>query len=177
MGMLTKIGFMVTVKRFYKNGWLAFGDEGAKHMLKSKSGRKKGPQKSVSVDMLAIRCLHDISVRFINKENINEIYECILDAAMVITGGDKAVLRLLNPQSQRLEILAQYGFSEEFAKTFYDVEIGKILSGSALKQGKRLIISDFRKSRFLNETDCCRFFGGNCILQFDGGCWRQRDCC
>jgi PAS domain S-box-containing protein len=86
--------------------------------------------------------LHEVSTRFVRNGDTPEFLEQVLETAMAITGTDVGNIQLLNPQSGRLDVVAQRGFSQDFLDFFAHVEAGHATCGTAMAHKARVIVED-----------------------------------
>jgi PAS domain S-box-containing protein len=87
--------------------------------------------------------LHEISRQLIQEENVNALYQQILDAAVALMRSDMGSMQLLDPERRQLRLIAWKGFHPESA-AFWETVTSESSSscGSALLTGERQIVSD-----------------------------------
>lgn len=99
-----------------------------------------------SVELGAMRNLHELVHRLLDHRDIPEALGEVLDAAISITGATMGNVQLLEPESGVLSIAAQRGFSKEFLNHFRSVRIDdQSACGRALRSRERVIIEDVQQ--------------------------------
>ena len=97
--------------------------------------------------------LQQISSELIQEEQIEALYEHILEAAMAFMHAEAGSLQVYDPDRNRLHLLALKGFDPESAEFWTWVqEETKTPCGMALFQRKRVIVPDIESSEFLAGT-------------------------
>lgn len=90
------------------------------------------------------RRLQDISTRLIPAEDISLMFEELVAAAIDITKADKGTLQLLQPKTQKLQILAARGFDDSAARSFASTDRSAATScAQALRDRQRVLIRDY----------------------------------
>ena len=111
-------------------------------------------QTRVVADLKAMTLLHDIGAQCARDTyGIEGCLQHILDAAIEITGADKGDIRLLEPGSGAVTIVAQRGFDDRFL-TFFAKERDTSASacGAALKSRERVVVEDVSQSPLFAGT-------------------------
>ncbi len=107
----------------------------------------------LEADLVDANLLREISTHLIREDNVEALYEKILDAAVSIMQSDFASMQMLHPGRGQLQLLGARGFSEE-AKKFWEWVGPK--SGStcalSLQQGKRCMVADSRTDEYLARS-------------------------
>jgi PAS domain S-box-containing protein len=100
----------------------------------------------LAMDLAGMNRLQELSSRFVQQDNLQLLYEEIVDAAIAITNAEKGNIQLLDPNSETLIMVAQRGFDRPFTEFFKSVAEPASCCGTALKSGRRVIIEDVRQS-------------------------------
>ncbi|HEX5272852.1 MAG TPA: LuxR C-terminal-related transcriptional regulator [Gemmataceae bacterium] len=103
-----------------------------------------------AVELADARQLQWISSRLIEEDNIDALYEQILDAARAVLRSDMASLQAFVPDRNELLLLAQSGFEPESAGHWKRVG-STTICGRAMASGGRVIVPDL---------ECCDFPAG-----------------
>jgi signal transduction histidine kinase/ActR/RegA family two-component response regulator len=69
-------------------------------------------------DLRDTRLLHDLSVRLVSESDTQAFFDEILSAALVITNAAAGTIRLVDWETDELELLARRGFEEELVRRF-----------------------------------------------------------
>ena len=102
------------------------------------------------------RLLQAVSAKIIEKDNADDIYEVVLDAAVRIMRSDMASMQVLDENENALRLLAFRGFDPEFGKVFQFVRPETRTACSLARQlVRRVIVSD---------VETCDFFVGTTAL-------------
>jgi PAS domain S-box-containing protein len=102
-------------------------------------------QSRLVAELAAMKRLHQIGTRFALNGELGRVLEGVVDAAIAITGSDMGNIQLLD-DSGALKIVAQRGFEQPFLDFFNSVHEGQAACGTALQQGKRVIVEDIAES-------------------------------
>lgn len=102
------------------------------------------------------RRLQQISAQLIEHDNIEALYERIMDTAVSIMRSDFASMQRLYPErgaKGELRLLGHRGFSEASAATWQWVSADSAcICGEALRKGGRVIVPDFETCAFVAGT-------------------------
>lgn len=111
------------------------------------------PEEDLAAELDATKQLQEISTRLIQKEDIDTLYEEILDAVVTIMDADFARLQLRDPDRSGLELLAHRGFDETTA--LWD-RVSPDSNGPcsvALETGQRVIVPEVKTCEFMAGTE------------------------
>jgi two-component system, sensor histidine kinase len=104
---------------------------------------RKRVEAELSAQLDDMRRLHDISTRLLEAADLPKILEEVLDATIALQRADFGNVRLRDPTTGLLEIVAQRGFSARFLAHFAGIDSDDgSACGRALQQGERVIIED-----------------------------------
>jgi PAS domain S-box-containing protein len=107
-------------------------------------------QRQLVSELAATRHLHKISTQLIVADNVEALYEKILDAAEAIMRCDFASMQMFYPERGELRLLAYRGFNPAAAASWEWVRPGSGTSCSmALAAGCRSIVPDIEQSDFI----------------------------
>jgi PAS domain S-box-containing protein len=113
----------------------------------------------LSADLGTVVRLHEISTRFVQGGDLTTLLEEVLDAVMAIAGADLGAVRLHDRDRHTLRLVAQRGFSADYATRFTEVAAGDGAIGTAMVTRQRVIVEDMRTSPFFDEDARARVLG------------------
>lgn len=124
--------------------------------LKKEIAERERAQAQLEAELADTRLLQGISAEIIHEENVEALYDKIMEAAAEIMHSDFASLQMLYPKrgpNGELRLLACRGFSPE-AATFWEwVQADSECScGIALRTGQRAIVPDLERCDFMAGT-------------------------
>src|SRR5262245_48687293 len=97
--------------------------------------------------------LHQVSTLLIQEGNLDLLYSRILDAAVVLMSSDMASMQLLDPERNRLRLLAWKGFHPQSASFWEWVYLDSASTcGLALSAGSRVVVPDIETCDFMAGT-------------------------
>jgi PAS domain S-box-containing protein len=97
--------------------------------------------------------LHKISTLLIPEGNLDSLYNHILDAATSLMSSDMASMQLLDPERNRLRLLASKGFHPQSASFWEWVYLDSgSTCGLALFSGCRVVVADVETCDFMAGT-------------------------
>jgi hypothetical protein len=97
--------------------------------------------------------LHEISTLLIQEDNLDSLYNSILDAAMSLMSSDMASMQLLYPERSQLRLLAWKGFHPQSASFWEWVHLDSASTcGLALGAWCRVVVSDIETCDFMAGT-------------------------
>jgi two-component sensor histidine kinase len=109
---------------------------------KMAEGKTEALTDELAAHLQSLIRLHEVSTRFVRNGDTPEFLEQMLETAMAVTGTDLGNIQLIDPQSGRLDIIAQRGFSQDFLTFFSRVEAGHAMCGTAMAHKARVIVQD-----------------------------------
>ncbi|MGH9816264.1 MAG: PAS domain S-box protein, partial [Candidatus Acidiferrales bacterium] len=111
----------------------------------------------LETELADTKLLQAISAQLIHEENVESLYERILDAAVAIMRSEYASMQMLYPErgsGGELRLLAFRGFNPEAAKFWQWVRAdSESTCGAALRTGRRVVAPDVGKCDFMAGTD------------------------
>jgi len=111
-------------------------------------------EERLTADLADTKLLQSISGQLIQEDNIEAIYEQLLNAATAIMHSEMATMQILVPEKNELLLLAFKGFDPEVIKYWEWVKKGnQSTCGTALEKSKRIIIPDIEISDFINKEE------------------------
>ena len=97
--------------------------------------------------------LHKISTLLIPEGNLDSLYNSILDAATSLMSSDMASIQLLDPEPNRLRLLASKGFHPQSVAFWEWVYLDSASTcGLALFSGCRVVVADVETCDFMAGT-------------------------
>ena len=112
----------------------------------------------LQAELADTKLLHSISAQLIDEENVESLYQRILNGAVSIMRSDFASLQILYPErgsGGELRLLAFHGFSPQ-AAAFWEwvgIDSSKSTCGAALRTGKRVIAADIESCDFMTGSE------------------------
>lgn len=111
-------------------------------------------EERLASDLAETKLLQSISSQLIQEDNIQAIYEQLLNAATAIMHSEMATMQMFFPEKNELLLLAYKGFDPEVIKYWEWVKNGdQSACGTALEKSKRIIIPDIETSDFINTEE------------------------
>ncbi len=106
-------------------------------------------EERLASELTAMQRLQKTSTQLIGDDNVEALYEQILDTAIVIMHSDMASVQVLDESGNALRMLAFRGFDSEFGKTFALNGWDRRTScGVALREGHRVVVADVETCDF-----------------------------
>jgi PAS domain S-box-containing protein len=114
-------------------------------------------QTQLEMELADTKLLASVSAELVHQENVEALYEKIIDAAVGIMHSDFASMQMLVPERRNgqgeLFLLAHRGFAPEDADTWKWVSTDShCICGEALRTGGRVIVPDFESCEFMAGT-------------------------
>jgi DNA-binding response OmpR family regulator len=100
-------------------------------------------QRHLSAEVDSTRRLHELVSRLLECNDLQTSLEEVLDAAIALLDADMGNVQLFDPQTRRLQIVAQRGFREDFLEHFRGVGADpSAVCARAAQQGHPAIVED-----------------------------------
>ena len=116
-------------------------------------------EEQLSRELQDMKQLQEISNRLVEKDDIQSLYEAILDSAMVLMNADFACIQSVIPEKNELYLLAYRNFRPESAEQWRYLKGTTTTScGYALKTMERVIVSDIDNRFFEMTKDVADFY-------------------
>jgi signal transduction histidine kinase len=113
----------------------------------------RGSEERLSLELAATRQLQETSTRLLREDDVDALYEQILDAAIAIMHADMASLQAVDESKDALRMLVFRGFGPEFGQIF---ELNRPDTPSACsaarQEGRRVVVPDVETCDFLAGT-------------------------
>jgi PAS domain S-box-containing protein len=111
--------------------------------LHAREEQLRESQLQLALEVDSMRRLHGLVNRLLSCDALQTALEEVLDAALALMEAELGNVRLLDPGTQELRIVAQRGFGTEYLERFTSVgaNSGEICAQAA-QQGKRVIVED-----------------------------------
>ncbi|MDN7023889.1 PAS domain S-box protein [Methanoculleus sp. FWC-SCC1] len=111
---------------------------------------------TLAAELDTARHLQHVSTQMIEAENIQTLYDQILDTAVAITHADFASIQMLYPErgtAGELRLLGHRGFAEEAARIWEWVHPdSESACGIAFRTRQRVMIPDIRQCEFMTDS-------------------------
>ena len=109
-------------------------------------GRKRAELR-LAENLTVMTRLHEVSTRFAEKGDPNELLPAVLDAAQEIAGGDLGMVQTVAPGGKALRLATQRGFGQPFLDFFATAdERTRAACTEAFRLGKRIVVEDIETS-------------------------------
>ncbi|MDQ7093555.1 PAS domain S-box protein [Desulfosporosinus sp. PR] len=120
-------------------------------------------QAQLKAELEDTKLLQSISTRLLSEDNIQALYEKIIDAAMGIMRSEYASMQMLYPEGGcggELRLLAYRGFTPQAARFWEWVGMDSAGStcGKALRDGKQIIVADVENCDYMQGTEDLTMF-------------------
>ena len=97
--------------------------------------------------------LQEISTLLIQENNVNALYDHVLDAAIGLMSADFGSMQTFDPERDELRLLTHKGFHSESAKFWERVRLDAACTcGMALSSGTRVVVPDVEACDFMQGT-------------------------
>ncbi len=113
----------------------------------------RASQNELRMELADARRLQEISLRLIEQDDIQALYESLLDAAVSVMGARFGSFQVLDSERQQLKLLASHDLPPAALRHFRVVEAGSgSPCGLALVAGSRVIVPDVEASEEMRGT-------------------------
>jgi PAS domain S-box-containing protein len=118
---------------------------------------RKAVEERLAADLAATRRLQEVSTELLHQDELDAVYQKVLDAAMELMGSDFASMQMLIPDRcdarGELLLLAHRGFPPSTAEGWKWIRTDTpCICGEALRTGQRVIVPDIETCRFVDRT-------------------------
>lgn len=120
--------------------------------MENRTQELKALKDILSDEVEALNKLYLISTHYIRLDDMQNIYNEILDAAISVTHASKGTMQLSEQNSDYLNIVAHRGFDKPFLQHFEKVTSGHAACGWAFKYKQRVIVEDVEMSPIFMGT-------------------------
>ena len=132
-----------------------------RNITKQKAAEEKikKSEKQLAYDLEDAKKLQIFSSQIIHEENIDLLYEQLVDAAIALMQSDMACIQLYHPEKKQLELLTYKGFHPESAANWEWVSTeSKSVCSAALNHGERFIVSDLEKDELMAKKEGLKYY-------------------
>ncbi|MGA8349780.1 MAG: PAS domain S-box protein, partial [Isosphaeraceae bacterium] len=112
----------------------------------------RASEKSLAADLAGMARLQAVSTRLVHGSDPTPLLQEIVDAAIEITAADMGNIRLFDPESGTLRIVASRGLGLPFLEFFQSVHAGQGTYGGAVHDGDRVVVEDVTTSPMFAGT-------------------------
>jgi len=126
-----------------RSGGRRNGDQASAHLGSDAPRTLKQQRNHLASEVVTLVRMREVSDRLWRLRDLNMGLQEIVEAGMAQLGADWANIQLLNPDEQKLEIVAQHGFDKNFLDHFRIVSSSDDSAcGRSLRTGRRTVIED-----------------------------------
>jgi len=116
-------------------------------------------REQLAVELAGMQRLQDLSGQLIRENNIDALYEQVLDAAVAIMRSDFASIQMYDLAADELRLLGHRGFNEDAARFWASIRsVSDSSCAVALRAGTRVIVSDVLTCEALAGSEHLRMF-------------------
>ncbi|HET6628720.1 MAG TPA: ATP-binding protein [Woeseiaceae bacterium] len=119
-------------------------------------------RRALAAELEAARHLHGVSTQLIQADDIDALYDRILETAVAIMRADFASFQMLHPErgeGGELRLLGHRGFNPEAARFWEWVRPDSASAcGTALRSGRRAVVTDVEHCEFMTGSEDLRIF-------------------
>jgi PAS domain S-box-containing protein len=113
--------------------------------LRAREEQLRGSQLQLAMEVDSMRRLHELVNRLLGCDDLETALVEVLDAVLALMEAELGSIRLLDPTTHELRVVAQRGFGSEFLEHFSSVGANSSeMCARAAKLGKRVIIEDLQ---------------------------------
>ncbi len=113
----------------------------------------------LATELTDMQQLQSLSTRLIGENDMDMLFEQLLDAAMVIMKSDAGSLQMFYPEKKALNLLISKGLTSESAKFWEWVKIdSQSTCGMALDMDKRIVVADVETSDCMARSKDLHFY-------------------
>ena len=113
----------------------------------------------LAVELADAKQLHQISSLLLQQDNIDALYEQILNSAIALMKSDAGSMQVLDAEKNELRLLTWKGFHPESARFWERVGLtSHSACGEALRKGERFILPDIEQCDFMAGTEDLALF-------------------
>jgi PAS domain S-box-containing protein len=121
--------------------------------LKQSEFALRRSEEQLAIELADTQQLQHISSQLICEDDINALYQQILDAAIAIMCADMGSVQMLDPDTNELQLLAWQGFAPASAEFWEWVRVdSESTCGAALDSGERTIVPDIETCDLMAGT-------------------------
>ena len=113
-------------------------------------------KQQLAAELKAVELLQRLSMQLIQADNVEDLYNQILDTATALLRSDFASLQLFHPERGRegeLQLLGHRGFSQDAAMFWkWICPDSRSTCGKALRENRRVAVPDVRQCSFMSGS-------------------------
>jgi PAS domain S-box-containing protein len=114
----------------------------------------RASERNLTDELEVARCLQQVSTRLIQAEEVDELYDQILETAMKIMHADFASVQIFHPERGELKLLGYRGFNPKAAKFWEWVRpASRSPCGVALGTSRRVAVPDILECDWMAGSD------------------------
>lgn len=124
--------------------------EAQKHELENALRMRDESQRQLEAELADARLLHGVSAMLVDEDNIDDLYQRLVDAATLIMRSDFGSLQRYDHARGELRMIAHRGLSDAALAFWQWVRAGQATTcGKALEIGARVVVPDFEDCAFI----------------------------
>ncbi|MDF1502418.1 PAS domain S-box protein [Roseisolibacter sp. H3M3-2] len=106
----------------------------------------RASERTLAAELAAMARRQEVSTRLVGAEGGTPLLEEIVDAAITITGAERGVIQLLDPDGVGLTLVASRGFDAAFRERFRHLRGVRTASTEAARTGERVVVEDVARA-------------------------------
>lgn len=123
--------------------------EAANAALKQAENELLALRDHLARELMEMTRLHELSGQLLIGQDLPAMLEQILKASIELFGGAMGTIQLYDERENALRMVSRIGLTQEFYEEFKAVPMGYSCCGTAMKQGRRIIIENvFNDAQF-----------------------------
>jgi signal transduction histidine kinase len=141
LGMFVGIGLMIAALYETLRGRTERAER-AERDARQLSSELRQSQDRLATEVADLTRLHTLSMGLLRQGDLPAALHEILEASLELLHADKGCVQLHDGPDDRLRIVAQVGFTEQFLDAVQAVGSAPLVSGRGLARGERVIVTD-----------------------------------
>jgi signal transduction histidine kinase/ActR/RegA family two-component response regulator len=118
--------------------------------LKRTQAALRESEARMAMELADTKLLQSISAQLIQEDQVDALYQRIVEAASTVMRSDMSSMQILHPERNELELLAWKGFHPKSAAFWKYVRLESNTScGEAFRNGRRVIVPDVQTCEFI----------------------------
>ncbi|UWG95862.1 PAS domain S-box protein [Dehalobacter sp. DCM] len=127
--------------------------------LKETFEELKNLKDNLTAEVEVLNIMHKLNSNFISIDNLEILYNQIMEEIVSLTHADKGCIQLFNEKERTLEIMQGYNLGSAFLEKFSSVDLENTVGGQIYKDNKRIIIENITNSRYEGSSELTFLIG------------------